>query len=347
VGGGSSDGGGSSAAGGGSASSGGGTASSGGGTASSGGGAAAAGGGAAASSAIKKVFVIALENQGTAKVYSATNAPFLNKGLMPDGGYATMYGDVLAPNIVSEPHYVWMEAGTNVFSDHTFSGDSDPSMSNSTSSTAHLSTQLTAAGKTWRAYPEDLDSTKTGDCPVVSGNGFTNWYAAKHDPFVFFQDVSGNPPSKTNANCAAHHRPFSALANDLNANDVADYTFITPNLCDDMHGGVCSNGCISAASCISAGDKWLQANLGPVLSYVYAHDAVLFLIWDEPESTTTAQNQPFIVLGPHVKKAHVSAIAYNHSSYLRSLEEIFQVPVMSNVSSASDFTDFFEAGYFP
>jgi hypothetical protein len=341
-GGGSSTGGGASAAGGGSFSSGGGTASSGGGS--------SAGGGSASSSAIKKVFVIAFENQGTTKVYNTTNAPFLNNSLMTRGGYATMYGDVLTPDVPSEPHYVWMEAGTNVFSDHTFASDDDPSMTNSTSSTEHLATQLTAAGKTWRAYEESLDSTKTGDCPIVSESIFTvNPFAAKHDPFVFFQDVSGNPPSKTNAACAAHHKAYTAqtLQADLQANDVADYTFITPNLCNDMHGAACLNGCIGVTGCISAGDKWMQDNVGPILDYINTHDAVLFLIWDEPESTSSPDNQPFVVLGPHVKNGYASGVAYNHSSYVKSLEEIFKVPVMSPVSSANDFSDFFETGYFP
>ena len=39
----------------------------------------------------------------------------------------------------------------------------------------------------WMGYMEGLDSS-TGACPVNS-SGF---YAAKHDPFVFFQDVAGS-----------------------------------------------------------------------------------------------------------------------------------------------------------
>src|SRR5262249_8904030 len=140
------------------------------------------------------------------------------------GGYATMYGDVLAPGVPSEPHYVWLEAGTNQFSDHTFTTDVDPSATNSTSSTAHLVTQLAnaASPKTWRAYEEDLDPTVTGACPVKSGTG-SNFYAAKHDPFVFFQDVVGSPPSSSHAACAAHHKAYTlqTLQADLNANDVA------------------------------------------------------------------------------------------------------------------------------
>src|SRR5262245_58656838 len=61
---------------------------------------------------IKKVFVITMENQGTAAVYGSADASYLNS-LMMQGGHATMYGDVLGASVPSEPHYVWMEAGTN------------------------------------------------------------------------------------------------------------------------------------------------------------------------------------------------------------------------------------------
>jgi hypothetical protein len=350
----SSSGGGTSSSGGGTSSSGGGTSSTGGGTSSSGGGTGSTGGGTTSGSAIKKVFVIALENQGTSAVYQNNDAAYLN-ALMGDAGYATMYGDVLSSSTPSEPHYVWMEAGTATFTDHTFTGDSDPgtsgsghgtSATNSTASVNHLATQLMTAGKSWRAYQEDLDASINGACPISTGDGLTNFYGAKHDPFVFFQDVVGTTPSTTNMYCSSHHKKYTqaTLQADLTANDVADYTFITPNLCDDMHGGLCSNGCVGVSGCVKAGDAWLKTNVPPIINYVNAHDGVLFLVWDEPESSG---NQPFVVVGPHVKKGHISAIAYNHSSYLKSLEEIFEVPVMSNVQSANDFSDFFDPGYFP
>ncbi len=290
----------------------------------------------------KKIFVITLENQGVAAVYGNADAPYINE-LMSDGGYATAFGDVLASIIPSEPHYVWMEAGTNSFSDYTFVTDADPSSVNSTNSTAHLVAQLNAASKTWRAYQEDLNAS-TGACPIHS-SGF---YAAKHDPFVFFQDIAGNPPSQTNAECAAHHKAFSALAADLVADDVADYTFITPNLCNDMHGASsCANACKGSSTisvCVSAADTWLANEVPQILSYLEAHDGVLMLMWDEPQSTGF---QPFVIIGPHVKHGYVSSTALTQSSYLKSLQELLDVPIFSNVSSANDLAEFFEAGAFP
>src|SRR6478752_7376293 len=106
---------------------------------------------------VKKVFVIALENQGIATVYGNDEAPFLNL-MIAQGGHATMYGDVLPAGIPSEPHYVWMEAGTNAFSDHTFTNDDDATAHNSTSSKDHLVTQMEDLDnpKSWRSYQEGM-----------------------------------------------------------------------------------------------------------------------------------------------------------------------------------------------
>lgn len=304
------------------------------------------GGGTGGGSAIPYVFVITMENQdaaGVVGVYGSSSATYINNTLRMQYAYATNYGDVLGALVPSEPHYVWLEGGTNAFSDHTFTNDNNPSASNSTSDTNHLVTQLAGTTKTWRSYQEGMNAT-TGDCPIA-GSGF---YAPKHDPFIFFQDVSGNPPSKTNAYCAAHHKPFSAFAADLAAGDVASYTFLTPDLCNDMHGASgCSNGCtggLTLSQCIGGGDAWLAANVPPIITFLNAHGGVLFIVWDEPALASTT---PFIVVGPHVKAGHASSVAVSHSSYLKSLQEIFGVPVSSRVQSANDFADFFEPGYFP
>ncbi|MEO6572695.1 MAG: hypothetical protein ABIP89_02560, partial [Polyangiaceae bacterium] len=142
----------------------------------------------------KVIFVIPMENKAQTLIYGdAINAAYINGTLLGAYAHTTNFADEL-PSLVSEPHYVWMESGTNKFTDHTFTGDGDPSPTNSTSSTAHLVTQLDAAGIPWTSYQEGITA---GTCPVTSSAGA--FYVAKHDPFVFFQDVSGSPPSAANA----------------------------------------------------------------------------------------------------------------------------------------------------
>jgi hypothetical protein len=287
---------------------------------------------------IKYVFAVVLENESSSSVYGSSDAPYLN-GLINTYAHASAFADPLPDAIPSEPHYVWMESGTNTFSDATFTTDDDPSASNSTKATAHLVTQMNAASPavSWMAYMEGLSSS-TGACPV-SSSGF---YAAKHDPFVFFQDTAGSPPSKSNALCAAHHQAYTtaAFGQALSQGTVAQYNFIVPNLCNDMHG---DSACPSS-NVIAAGDAWLSANLPPIISFVTAHQGVLLVMWDEPEGGTL---MPFVAIGPGVKAAYTGKVAYTHSSFTKSVDEIFGLPVLSTVTGANDLGDLFQPGMFP
>ena len=283
----------------------------------------------------RTVFVIPFENKDATAIYGNTaDAPYINS-LMGAWGHATAFGDVL-PSLPSEPHYVWMEAGTNAFNDRTFTGDGDATSSNSTSSTAHLSTQLTAAGIKWMSYQEGITA---GTCPISS----TGHYAAKHDPFVFFQDVVGSPPSASNANCAAHHKPYSSFVGDL-AVGLQGYVFITPDLCHDMHGDLTCPSFLGDSANIKAGDTWLKTELPRIIDYTKTHDAIIMLTWDEGNNSNL---MPFIVIGKHVKAGYTSTVQYNHSSQLKSVEQFLGVPVLPTVASANNFADMFEAGTFP
>ncbi|HTG32318.1 MAG TPA: alkaline phosphatase family protein [Thermoanaerobaculia bacterium] len=292
---------------------------------------------AARAGVIQHVFVITMENHDGSQIYgNTTDAPYINGTLIPNYARSTNFNDEL-PSLASEPHYIWMEAGTNAFSDHTFTTDNNPSSTNSTSSTAHLATQIKNAtsGVTWRSYQEGLNST-TGACPIAS-SGF---YAPKHDPFVFFKDVSGNPPSKTNAYCVAHHKAYSSFATDLAANNMASYVFITPNLCNDMHG---ATGCPNSNS-IRSGDDWLKAQLPRIINYATTHAGTIFITWDEGSATT---KMPFLVVGPGVKANYAGAVSYTHSSLVKSVDRILGLPILSTVSGSNDFTDLYNAGFFP
>jgi phosphatidylinositol-3-phosphatase len=300
---------------------------------------------AESASPVKHVFVIVMENtnaepHGDAPfIYgNAADAPYINGELMPKYAHAANFIDRLALSVPSEPHYVLMEAGTNVFSDFTFgdttNADGDPSSTRGTASPDHLTNQMRATGGRveWMSYQEGL-SAKTGACPVKSSAATR--YAAKHNPFVFFRDVSGNPPSKTNAYCAAHHQPLSALAADMAGNAVASYVFITPDLCHDMHDK-CGN-----PSRVKNGDDWLKAELPAMIAWVNAHEGVIFLAWDEGKET---QKIPFLAIGPHVKKGHAGMQAYDHGSMIKSVEKIFGLPVLEAVMGSRDLGDLMEGG---
>ena len=294
----------------------------------------------------ERVILVMLENHDASEVYGSSAAPYLN-GLMSEYAYSEKFADVLSLSIPSEPHYVWLEAGTNAFSDVTFTGDGDATASNSTTSTQHLTTLLDAAGVSWMTYQEGLGSG-SGACPIAS----SGQYAAKHDPFVFFKDVSGNPPAKTTAACTSHHRALTSLAADLTAGTLARYVLITPDLCHDMHGGT---GCASGST-VTAGDTWLAGQVPALLSYAKAHRGLVLLVWDEGDKTLIT---PFLVLGNHLKgKGYVSNVTLNLSAVTKSLQQVLGVapdPVDGKPAylghaadlTTNDLSDFFTAGAYP
>jgi hypothetical protein len=275
------------------------------------------------------IFVIAMENQDARKIYgNVSDAPYINGTLLVRYAHATAFGDEL-PVMPSEPHYLWMEAGTNAFPDHVFETNDKPSASNSTASGDHLVAQLAAAGLDWMSYQEGIDD-KSGRCPIES-SGF---YHPRHNPFVFFQDVAGDPPSKDAPACVAHHRDLPALAADLAGGDVASYVFITPDFCHDMHGArACPN-----PNQIRSGDDWLAQNLPPLIDFVETHGGVIFVTWDEGDDTSAI---PFLAIGPDVKPGYGGAVPYTHSALLKTVELLLGLPVLPAVASSNDLGDLF------
>ena len=271
---------------------------------------------------VKTIFLILMENHNWSDIKGSSSAPFINGTLLPTASSCSNYYDNPSAVHPSEPNYIWLEAGDNL----GITNDSDPSV-NHQAATSHLVTLLTNAGVTWTSYQEDIADT---GCPITS----VNKYAPKHNPMVFFDDVVQNPPSATSSYCSAHMKPFSKLAGDLGAGTVAQYNFITPNLCDDMH-----DTCTGDA--IRQGDDWLKANV-PVIQASQAYKTgAIFITWDESEGGEFPIGM--IVLSPFAKGGgYIGATKYYHSSMLRSAQEILGVtPLLRDAANQPDLSDLF------
>jgi len=123
-------------------------------------------------------------------------------------------------------------------------------------SATSLADQLSAAGLSWRAYMEDMPR------PCYGGDG-AGLYAKKHDPFLYYGRVAGNP-----AQCA-NVVPFTELAHDERAHALPRFVWVTPNLCHDMHD--CSP---------AQGDAFLAATVPPLLTALGPR-GLLIVTWDE------------------------------------------------------------------
>src|SRR2546425_907924 len=195
----------------------------------------------------KTVFLILMENHNWSDIKNSSSAPYINEALLPMASYAEQYYNPPG-NHPSEPNYLWLEAGTNF----GISDDADPD-ANHQSTTKHLVTLLNNAHISWKSYQESISGTV---CPLT-GNGL---YAPKHNPMVFFDDVT-NSNDPNSSYCIAHVRPYTELATDLQKNTQASYNFITPNLCDDMH-----DTCAPLNDSVKQGDTWLAQNLPAILT---------------------------------------------------------------------------------
>ncbi len=282
-------------------------------------------GGSASGNHIKTVFLIMMENHNWSAIKGSSSAPYINKTLLPMSSYATQYHS--PPGIhPSEPNYIWLEAGNNL----GVTNDSGVS-SNHQSTTKHLTRLLKDAGVSWKSYQEDISGTT---CPM-SG---TSTYAPRHNPNVFFDDMTGNQDSK-DAYCIAHNRPYTELATDMANNKVPRYAFITPNICHDMH-----NTCAPENNRVKQGDDWLKVQIPKIMaSKAYKDNGAIFITWDESEGGDYPIGM--IVLSPLAKGGgYTSSIHYTHSSTLRTFQEILGVtPFLRDAANATDLSDMFKS----
>jgi hypothetical protein len=271
------------------------------------------------------VFLILMENQNWSSIRGNTvSAPYINNVLLPMAARAERYYNPpgLHPSL---PNYIWLETGSSL----GITNDSSPAV-NHRGTPNHLATLLKNAGVPWRAYQENITGTS---CPLTN----FSLYAVRHDPFVYFDDVTCN----TNPSCAyciSQIRPYTELAADLASNRVARYNFITPNTCNDMH-----DSCSPVNNRIKQGDTWLSNNLPAILgSQSYSNNGAIFITWDEGASGSDGPIG-MIVLSPIIKApGFTNIVYYTHSSTLRTLQEILGVrPLLGDAANATDLSDLF------
>ncbi len=157
-------------------------------------------------------------------------------------------------------------------------------------------------GDSWKAYEESMPS----NCSTAAQAGK---YLGRHNPAPFFNhlrivgqfggntcatnDVILPATSCTGTSCTIAASPNSLL-DDLTNNTLPTFSFVTPNMCDDMH-----TKCAPYASRVTNGDQWLAAWLPQIIqSQAYQNGSTaVFIMWDE---TAFNAAMPNVIVAPSV-----------------------------------------------
>jgi len=238
------------------------------------------------------VMVVIFENEDAENIVGGRNAPYLTELAGSGATFADAHG-VAHP---SQPNYLAMFSGstqgvTNDDCPLTFAGP-------------NLASQLTAAGRTFTGYSEDLPAAGFTGCRAGG-------YARKHNPWVDFSDV----PADLN-------QPYSALPADFS--DLPTVSVVVPNLCNDMHD--CG---------VAAGDRWAQQHLPAYTAWAQDHDSLLVVTFDE-DNGSSANHIATILVGPMVATG-TSDQRVDHYSLLRTLEDMYGLPPLGEAAAAAPF----------
>ena len=231
-----------------------------------------------------------------------------------------------------------------------------------------LGNQLSAAGRNWAAYLQDMGNDPGRDNTVSTARGPAcghpataaadhtqkaergDQYAARHDGFTFFRSVTANQ-----AFCAAHILSFRPLPGDLaRAAATPAFSFIAPNLCNDGHDAPCVTG---APGGLAQADTFLSQWVPAIMAAPAYRDGGLIVITFDEGSDAAAccgetsgispshPNVPLpgktgpgggrtgtVLLSPLIKPGTVSTVAYNHYSLLRTIEDIFGLPHLGDAA---------------
>jgi hypothetical protein len=271
---------------------------------------------------VRHIFVIVLENQGYAATFGNPSAdPYLAQTLPSQGALLESYyatGHASNDNYISlvsgQPPNAQNQADCPQFDDFTGATMLPSGVETGTgcvypAEVPNIGTQLSAAGKSWKAYQEDMGNDPNREAaacgrPAVGATDETqkaapgDGYATRHDPFVYFHSVIDEAAfcdahvvalgSPTGAMPAAALKGETGLAKDLlHVSRTPALSFITPNLCNDGHDYPCTSQ-PSGASALADIDGFLETWVPKITSSAaYRKNGLLEIVFDEASNSET------------------------------------------------------------
>jgi hypothetical protein len=248
---------------------------------------------------------IVFENKRYAQIIGSADAPYINTLAKRCGSASNFFAEA-HPSL---PNYIAMTSGST----QRITDDSGPS-----SHPLRVASIFSQLGTHWKALQESM--------PANCSRSNSGQYAVRHNPAAYYANIA--------ARCKTQDVPLRATP-DLSAR----FSFVTPNLCHDMHSSSCGS---SAATEIGNGDRWLARFLPKVLSSApyRAERSAVFITWDEDDSGG-AQHVPTLVIAPSVPPRTAVSTRFDHYSLLRTTEEMLGLPTLANATAAASMRSSF------
>jgi len=360
--------------------------------------------------AIRHVFVIMLENNGYSATFgSPTKDPYLATTLPSKGALLKDYygighfsNDNYAAFISGQPpnsanQLDCLSSGYANFpsGDGQKDGIQQGAGCVFPAAVPTLASQLSAKGFTWKGYEEDMGNDPSRDGGVTCGHPTlgtkdatttavkSDGYTTRHDPFMYFHSIiddtttckkdvvplggtTGKMPTGT-------PKGVTGLVTDLKSvTTTPNFSFITPNLCDDGHDYPCTNTTGAGqggGSAVGDINKWLSTWV-PIIqaSPAYKENGLIEVTFDEAEEPTldttaccgetkgpaadsggNGRSGPgggvvgAVLLSPFIKAGTVVTKDYNHYSSLASIEDLFG---LAHLGEARTVTSTFDTGIY-
>ena len=262
------------------------------------------------------VVIIMMENHSLRTVLAdRTDMPYLNS--LWRGGSSldfTSYATLAHPSL---PNYLGITSGfTQATSDSVHPGQyAGPTVWD----------QLTGAGVSWGVFEEGMPSA----CyPGISYNdpATNGQYLLRHDPGIAYGTVYKS------AQCQ-QVQPLSTL----NYASLPAVTFITPNVCDDMHGltsaqltGTGFANCLVASSGLEQrSDQWLSQ----IVPRLTVAGATVLVTFDECCAASLGPGYA-LETGAGVTPGSTST-PYSHYSVLAAIEDAYGLPLLGAAGTAN------------
>ena len=244
-------------------------------------------------SKVSHIIVIILENADYSSIIGSSSAPYMTS-IADQYALLTDYHGLSHPSL---PNYLGLIAGSSF----NITDDRSPIDHTSIADYKVIASLIDSKGLSWKAYMESM--------PLPCDKFSSGLYAVKHNPFVYFNDVT-----KNTIYCNNHVVDFVQLEQDFHNNNVPNIAFVTPNMKNDGHD-----------TGVAFSDSWVKGFLPKIKDSPLFNNTLIFVTFDEDRPYTEKNHIYTVVVGPKnlVKMGFKSTSSYNHYSLLATIENIY------------------------